>query len=88
MEFLTLNDSLEVASTGESNGRILVFRVRDGLDEWAQVGNARVLVIGGDGARVALRNLLSTHGRPTLGQLIPDGISSSVHTALRDYAGL
>ncbi|MEM9777913.1 MAG: hypothetical protein AAF902_25270 [Chloroflexota bacterium] len=90
MKFSILNEAykLEVGSTGHSNGRILVFRFPNELDEWEQVGNARVLVIGGREARNELKRLLVDVGRPTLKEWVPDGISSSVHTALREYAGL
>jgi len=89
MDFIPIKDyQLEVASTGRSNGRILVFRVPGGSDKWEQVGNARVLIIGGDTAQNALRQILINNGRPKLQKLIPDGISSSVHSALREYVGL
>lgn len=79
---------LEVGSTGHSNGRMLVFRLIGGVDEWAQIGNARVFLIGGDSAKHELKRLLSDVGRPTLQERIPDGISGSVHTTLREYVGL
>ena len=89
MDFIPIKGyQLEVANTGRSNGRILVFRVPGGADEWEQVGNARVLIIGGDTARDEIRQMLVNNGRPKLQSLIPDGISSSVHTALREYVGL
>ena len=78
---------LEVSSSGRSNGRILVFR-SGGEDVWEQVGNARVLVVGGPAAKRELRQLLLDVGRPSLQEYIPGGISSSVHTALREYVGL
>ncbi len=89
MQFVPIqNYQLEVASTGRSNGRILVFRSPDNPDSWNQVGNARVIFIGGSNAKRELKRFLTNNGRPKLQDIIPDGISSSVHTALREYAGL
>lgn len=78
--------NLEVASFGERNSRILIFRVGD-VDSWEQVADKRVLLVGGEPVKRELRRLLSEHGRPSLNQRIPGGISGSVHTALRRHVG-
>ncbi len=90
MKFSVINAEykLEVGTTGHSNGRILVFRSQNSGDVWEQVGNARVLLVGGEDTRHELKRLISNVGRPTLKKWIPDGISSSVHTALREHVGL
>lgn len=79
---------LQVATTGASSARIIVIRDPGGGDVWDQVEGSRVLVVGGAVAVRKLRELLANVSRRQLQDLIPGGVSSSVHTSLRKFVGL
>ena len=89
MEFKKLDGfNLEVASSGFSSARILVFRTPDCGSPWDQVEGSRIVVVGGDIAKRELKKLLTEYGRDRLQSVVPGGISGSPHTALRTYVGL
>lgn len=87
------NFRIEAANFGERNDRMIVFRLIDGPDEWEQIPGTRAILIGGTAARRELRRLLDSsaegtgHGRPKLQELIPGGINSRTHHAMRKFCG-
>lgn len=88
--------NIEAANFGEANNRVIVFRVPKAMSymPWEQVEGTRILLIGGEAVTRELRRLLDSSrdgdgfGRPHLQKIIPGGISSRSHTALRMHVGL
>ena len=78
--------NLEVGNASPSaRKRIIIFR-RLPYDHVEHISNTNVLLIG-QSAKVELHRLLSEHGRPTVYELVPGGISSSTYTAMRKHLG-
>lgn len=88
--FRQISEFLEVTNFGERNDRVLVFRwLGAGMNaSWEKIEGTRVLLIGGKPARREMKRMLNSLGRAALKELIPGGMNSRTHTAMRKYFGL
>ncbi len=86
--------NIEVINFGESNDRVLVFRLLNAsIDEpWEKIEGTRALLIGGEPARLEMKRMLDSRmgglTRASLNEAIPGGIKGRSHTAMRKYFGL
>ena len=80
--------NLQVGNANQSRSqRIMIFRGLPPFDNFIHVTATNVL-LSGQGVQQEMRRLFSNHGRPTLIEMIPGGISGKTHTKLRAFLGL
>lgn len=79
---------LSVATDGDGKDRVLVFRKITANQDLIRIPGTNIILIGGNETLTELKNLLKEHGRKTLNDLIPGGISGSTHTKLRAHLNI
>ena len=80
---------LKVYTDGTGQGRILIFSHDDQQNDLIErVPGSNILIIGSKPTRDALKQLMKSHGRPTMAKLIPGGIAGNAYPALRAYLGI
>jgi hypothetical protein len=89
MEFIKIPEyNLYVASSGERQGRIIIFRSdADEKDNWERIPETQIIIVGKE-AKKELHRFVKNHGRPAANDLIPGGIAGRAYPALKKALGL
>jgi len=78
--------NLEVGTALKKPRRIRIFRAKP-FDTVLHIESTNILILGRT-AEQELFRMITDHGRPTVHELIPDGISGSTYTSIRRHFGL
>lgn len=81
--------NLSICNSGESHGRIIIFKTKNGNDggEWERVEGSQIIIVGKE-AKLELQKLVQIYGRPTINEIIPGGIAGRAYLALRKHLGI